>query len=282
MDSTSNPLAGYFRKPGVQVKLPSNGAFMPKGSVDFTMTGEVPVYPMRGSDELLLKSPDALMSGYAIEELLKSCVPAIKLPRLVSSPDLDVLLLAIRAATYGEVISIAPICPACKTENEIHRNLSYLMSTMKFIPPENSVRLNEEVVVYIRPYNLLNATKIGTASFEEARKLQALNDDTDPTERAIQINNSMRRITDLTVDAMADCVFKVVVPDNEVCDPHMIREFVKNIGKAWTDGIQAKLDDINECGIDKHYDVKCINCAHEWKAAVEFNPSTFFAASSSA
>ena len=63
-----DPLAKYYRMPGVHVRLPSNGAFMPPGSVQFTVTGEVPIYPMRAADELLLKSPDALMSGYAIEE----------------------------------------------------------------------------------------------------------------------------------------------------------------------------------------------------------------------
>ena len=84
----TDTLKKYYRMPGVHIRLPTNGAFMPPGSVEFTMSGDIPVYPMRGADELLLKSPDALMSGYAIEELLKSCVPAIQFPRLVSSPDL--------------------------------------------------------------------------------------------------------------------------------------------------------------------------------------------------
>ena len=102
----ANPLTKYFRIPGVHIKLPTHGAFMPTGSVAFTMNDEVPVYPMRGMDELLLKSPDALMNGYAIEKLIESCVPAIKFPRLISSPDLDVILMAIRAATYGETITL--------------------------------------------------------------------------------------------------------------------------------------------------------------------------------
>lgn len=277
-----NPLAPWFRAPGVHIKIPSNGAFLPPGTIEFTMTGDLPVYPMRGADELLLKSPDALMSGYAIEELIRSCVPAIKTPRLLSSPDMDVLLLAIRAATFGEVMTFHPVCPSCGEGNESRRNLSFLLSNMKMIEKNNPVRLSDEVVVYMRPYNLSNATKIGLASFEEARKIQAMEQsDVDPAAKSAQINSSMRRISDLTMEAMADCIMKVVIPNQEVVDPRNIRELINNVSKPWTDAIQVKLDDLNTRGIDKHYDITCSSCEHKWSADIEFNHSTFFEASSS-
>ncbi len=283
-----HPLSKWFRTPGVHVKLPSGGVYMPPGSIEFTMNGDLPVYPMRGADELLLKSPDALMSGYAIEELLKSCVPAIKLPRLISNPDLDVILLAIRAATYGDVMTFTQVCPSCQAENESHKNLSYLIGTMKPMDSDNSIRLSESVIVYVHPYNLVTTTRIGVATFEEARKLQAL-DQTEETdenreslriEKAKQINASLKRISVLTTEAMADCIIKIVSENNEVVDKRMIYEFLTNVSKQWTDSIQAKLDDMNQRGIDRHYEMVCANCDHHWDAEIEFNPSTFFAASS--
>lgn len=42
---TSNPLEKYFRLPGVHVPLPSRGAFMPQNSIEFTLNGDIPVYP---------------------------------------------------------------------------------------------------------------------------------------------------------------------------------------------------------------------------------------------
>src|SRR5882672_5887054 len=153
-----DPLAKYYRMPGVHIKLPTNGAFMPPGSVQFTMKGDLPVYPMRAADELLLKSPDALMSGFAIEELLKSCVPAVKAPRLITSVDLDVLLLAIRAATYGEMLQLEPTCPQCSTVNDTKVNMGRIMATTQPIEPENPVRLSDDVVVLVRPYNMDNIT----------------------------------------------------------------------------------------------------------------------------
>jgi hypothetical protein len=271
-----NPLGKYFRIPGVHVKLPTHGAFMPPGSIEFTMNDEVPVYPMRTADEMLLKSPDALMNGYAIEKLLESCVPAIKNPRLISSPDLDVLLMAIRAATLGEIITMTPVCPECGVQNETHQHLGRLMTTITDVDPVNMVRLSDEVVVYVRPHNLENATKLGIASFEEARKVQAFDEDTTQTERAAQIGRSMARLAALSSDTTADCIIKVVVPEGEVVDKSSIREFIANISKTWSEKITEMLESINQKGIEKGFEVTCSGCQHKWKAMIEFNPSTFF------
>jgi hypothetical protein len=274
-----DPLAKYYRVPGVHVRLPSDGVFMPPGSVQFTMKGDLPVYPMRAADELLLKSPDALMSGYAIEELLKSCVPGIKQPRLLTSADLDVLLLAIRAATYGELLTLEPVCPNCGATTEVQANMAAIMATIQPIDSENIVRLSDDVLIFLRPYNVDNVTKMGIASFEETRKVQAL-ENAEENARLAQINQSMQRIVAMTLDALASCVIKVVVREGEVCDPISIRKFIGNISKAWIDKLQAKMEEMNNRGIDKHYDVKCGKCGHEWRPEIEFNPSTFFASAS--
>jgi hypothetical protein len=275
----SNPLAKYFRAPGVHVRLPTNGVFMPPGSVSLTLTGELPVFPMRAADELLLKSPDALMSGYAIEKLIESCVPAIKHPRLISSPDLDVILLAIRAATYGEMITTTATCSDCGTETQTQCNLSNMIANMTMVDPENVVRLSDEMVVFLRPYNMTNATTLGVASFEEMRKVQAV-ETAEPDVRREQVNSSMQRLSHLATMMMADCIVYIVIPEGNIADPVMIREFLDNVSKEWTDRLQTKLDTMNNAGIDKSYEVTCEKCSHKWKTQIEFDPATFFAAAS--
>ena len=277
--NSGNPLAKYMRMPGVQVRLPTNGVFLPPGSVEFTITGELLVYPMRSMDELLLKSPDALMSGYAVEELLRSCVPGIKTPRLISSPDLDVLLLAIQAATNGEVIHFSPVCPACEAKNTVHRSLGFLMTTMKTIERDNPVQLSPELTAHVRPYTMENATRLSVVSFQEARKFQAI-EDADVAVRSAQVNQSMHAIIQVTIELMADCVLKIVTPDEEVTDPAFIRQFLGDVKKPWTDKLQAKLEELNKMGIEKSYDVTCSECQHEWRPEIEFDPATFFATSS--
>lgn len=282
----SNPLARYYRIPGLHVRLPTNGVFMPPGSIEFTAAGDLPVLPMAAKDELLLKSPDALMSGYALEKLLESCVPSIHAPRLVATQDLDVLLLAIRAATYGDVMKLDATCPQCATVAAIKCDLPALLATMVAVDPNTAVRLSDEVMAFVRPYNLGNATVLALASYEEARKLQAVEDQEPKAsimDRNKAIMGSMERINKLNLDMLADCILRIVVPGSEVVERAAIFDFVANVPKPWIEMIDTKLRAINQQGIDKTLHVVCDNpaCAHEWSTEVEFNPSTFFDAASS-
>jgi hypothetical protein len=276
-----NPLADFFRMPGLHVSLPTRGAFMPPELYEETLAGEVPVFPMKAADEILLRSPDALMSGYALEQLIKSCVPAIKAPRLISTPDLDVLLLAIRAATYGETMEVTVNCPKCGAENIFDCHLPSLMGNMTFIPPVNEVRLAENVIVNVRPFNMGSATRTALKSFEEARRLQSVgNDIEDENERdevrRVAMNESFEKMSLLNLDGITDCIISVVVPSGPVTEREYIRSFIANTSQPWVKLIENKLVELNNMGIDKKVDATCVSCKHEWSPEVEFDPTSFF------
>lgn len=273
---SNNPLAGYFRMPGLHVALPTRGVFLPEGEYEPTLVGDVPVYPMKASDELLLRNPDALMSGLALESLVASCVPAIQSPRMVSTPDLDVILLAIRAATYGDNMDLEVDCPSCGQENSFTCNLPSIMGTMTYVDPINEVKLSPEVSVLLRPYNLATATKIASGSFNEARVLQMAQDSEDEETIKNARNASFEKMSDLSLDAMADCVISITVPGAVVTDKANILEFMTNTNQAWVKKIGAKLEEINKKGIDKGVDAKCSKCEHEWRPEIEFDPTSFF------
>lgn len=278
---TDNPLAAYMRLPGLNVPLPSGGNYLPPGSFEPAEDGTVPVLPMRAADEYLLKNADALLSGLAIQKLLESCVPAIKNPSLISTPDLDVLLLAIRAATYGDMMEVGAVCPKCGTENVFDCHLPSVLATMKPLPEENPVRLSDELIAYVRPYNFKNATQVALVTFQETRKVQAaqMNPESTEEQQTAQMNSSLERITKLQADMLAECVYKVVTPTGAVDDPKFISEFVNNISSAWVSEISDRLGDLNEnYGIDKAVHAVCSNkkCKHEWETSIEFDPASFF------
>ena len=114
---TTNPLNDYFRKPEVSVRLPA-GTWYHNGEVEFNMSGEVDVFSMLPADEIMLTNPDALVTGTAISEILKSCVPAVKRPEDLFYPDVNALLLAIQKATYGTKITQGGICPKCAQKRQ--------------------------------------------------------------------------------------------------------------------------------------------------------------------
>lgn len=275
MPSSTNPLAKYFRVPGLNVRLPSKGAYMPKGSINFTMNGEIAVSPMRAADELLMKSPDALMSGYAVEQLILSCAPDVKAPRALAMADLDVLLLGIRAASYGDKMEVEAACPKCGEAHTFDVHLPSILASVKELPVESPVRLSDEVVVYLRPYNVENGTSVAMTAFEETRRLQFAQNESDEI-RQKMLNESYATIAALNIKMMADCIVQVVTPDGLVIDRGQIMEFINNIPRKWGNKIDKALKALNAIGMDKSLDVKCGSCGHEWKTELEFNPANFF------
>ena len=76
MSISANPLSKHFRQPVLHLSLPSRGRFYPDDGLDMSATGTVPIYPMTVRDELALKTPDGLMNGQSVYEVIKSCCPA--------------------------------------------------------------------------------------------------------------------------------------------------------------------------------------------------------------
>ncbi len=105
MVENSNPLNKYFRQPAVYVSLPTEGNYPPT-VLEKSQTGEIGVMPMTARDEIKFKTPDALMNGQGVVDVIQSCVPQIKDAWQISNYDLDTILIAIRIATYGETMDI--------------------------------------------------------------------------------------------------------------------------------------------------------------------------------
>ena len=116
MPKKVNPLAGYMRQPKIYIRLASGGAYWPQGSISIPENGELAVYSMTAKDELTFKTPDALMNGQAVVDVIQSCVPAIKDAWKCPNIDLDLILVAIRIATYGETMEITHRVPKIDEE----------------------------------------------------------------------------------------------------------------------------------------------------------------------
>ena len=82
-----NPLSKFYRSPALYTSLPSGTSYYSSDQVEFTESGEVAVYPMTLSDEILLKNPDALLNGEAIASVISNCVPGVKKPKDLLSND---------------------------------------------------------------------------------------------------------------------------------------------------------------------------------------------------
>lgn len=112
-DMGFNPLMDFARKTECSVKLPSQGVWYDDDNITFNAIGEVDIRPMLPNDEMKIVNPETLISGDAIISLIKSCCPSIKRPEELYYPDVNVLLLGIKKATYGDELTQSSVCPKC-------------------------------------------------------------------------------------------------------------------------------------------------------------------------
>ena len=121
-----NPLHNYFRQPKLFLKLPSLGKYNDSSSISGDVEN-LPIYGMTGMDQILIKTPDALLNGESTVNLIKSCCPNIIDPWKVTNIDINSLLAAIRIASFGNTLSISSTCGHCNTENEYEIDVSFIL-----------------------------------------------------------------------------------------------------------------------------------------------------------
>ena len=125
--SKNNPLASFMRQPKIYIKLPSQGKYWPPGSLDIPESGELPVYSMTARDELLFKTPDALLNGQSVADVIQNCLPNIKNAWAIPTIDMDTILIALRLATYGEKMAFKHRIPVINEEVEFEIDLRMLL-----------------------------------------------------------------------------------------------------------------------------------------------------------
>ena len=229
MPKKSNPLASYMRQPKIYIRLPSGGAYWPQGSISIPENGDIAVYSMTAKDELTFKTPDALMNGQAVVDVIQSCIPSIKDAWKTPNIDLDLILVAIRIATYGEMMEIKHRVPVCNEEVEHQVDLRVLLDQLSVNHWEEAVEINDQLTCFVKPLTYKHITATGLKTFETQKLMQAVNDDSLDDEKKLEIfNQSFGKLTQITIDLVADSIQAIQTPESLVKEQSFIREFLQN------------------------------------------------------
>jgi hypothetical protein len=273
----ANPLSNWFRQPKIYVRLPSKGEFYPDGALDVSASEEYAVFAMTAKDELMFKTPDALLSGQSTVEIVKSCIPSIVDPWQMPSIDLDAALVAIRIATYGDNMEVTANCPHCSAENHYDINLLQWLEKIGQFTYKKEIQV-EPLTIHVRPYSYREVTKTSLKTFEQQRIFQIINDETLSDEVKLdKFGESFVKLTELTVDVIANCVFRIDTPDGTTTDYDQIHEFISNAPKAVFDTIQNHITSMKEEIELAPQLVHCEECEQEFTMPITMDQASFFA-----
>jgi len=282
--STNNPLSGFMRQPKIYIKLPSNGAYWSEGSLNVTDTGEYPVYSMTAKDEILLKIPDALMNGQAVVDVIQNCVPNIVNAWNTPVIDLDVLLIAIRLATYGETMDTPIKIGDLELEYNIdlHVVMDSLMSRITWNP---AVPINSDITVFVKPLTYKDLTNVNIQSFETQKIMSVVNDENLSDDDKIKLfQESFKKLSTYTIEAVTKSIDRIDTNQGSTSDPAFISEFINNSDKEIFNTVQKHIEQLNENNKIKPIAVAVTDEMREQGVTGEtveipltFDPSTFFA-----
>jgi hypothetical protein len=273
----SNPLSNFFRQPALHLKLPSIGRFWEENSLNLPVTGEIPVFPMTAYDDIIIKTPDALLNGSGVVSIVQSCCPNIVNAWQAPACDLDAILIAIRIASYGPTLNFTSDCPQCKTTNQYGMDLNLVLSGIK-IPDYDMPVETKDLKIYLKPQTYKNVNAASLLAFEERQTLRLLVDSgISEEEKKQRFDSQVKKISSLTIDAMANSTDYIETVDGvKVNDHNHINEFYQNTGYDTIAKIRERLNSITEENAIKPASVKCEGCSKEFTSAFEFNYSNFF------
>jgi hypothetical protein len=276
--SATNPLAKHFRQPAIYLRLPSGGKFYPNGALDLSLNGEIPIYPMTIKDEVLLKTPDALMNGSGMADMIRSCCPNIKDVWNIPLVDLDAILIAIRLASYGADMDVSSSCTHCKEDNEHTLDLRAVLDNLTPIKKYSEATDLNGLKFKLKPQTYKDLNRMGLVTFEQEKLIGAITDSELPEEqKKQQFQEAFDRLTALNVESVVSCIESIITEDGTVVsDPEMIAEFLTQTDRKTYDTVKDMVQETVGANSLEPVEFTCGSCKENYKVKVEFNQSSFF------
>lgn len=273
---SNNPLKQYFRQPAIYLRLPSQGQHYPMGAINMTVSGEIPIFPMTAIDEITYRTPDALFNGTAVVNVIQSCVPNIVDPWAIPSIDVDAILVAIRIASYGHNMEIETGCPGCKSTNTYGLDLRSVLDQLK--SADYSAPLEHgDLLINFKPMNYKNLNDNNQAQFEEQKIMQILpNTEIPESEKVTRLGEALKKITDITVSALAQSIASVKTPDAIVTETEYIEEMLKNCDRILFNQIRDHIINIKSDSEIKPLKIICPDCSFEYEQPITLDMVSFF------
>lgn len=259
-----NPLLARIKIPGETVRLPSGALFYTHGELASNVkNGEVHVHPLSTYDEIVLKSPDKLVNGTAIEEVFRRCIPEVEKPLELFAKDVDYLVMALRKATFGPKIELK-FNHHCKEEakdQDYTADISTFMAATRGIDP---TKINDNYHL-----TLPNDQKVVIVPTRFKSVVQILQDS------AVAVDNEVDQLV-YYKNRMISTFASVVDSVDGITDRDQIWEWLDQLNIGWIKMIQKAVEKSGDWGPDTTFNATCKDCNQPIQIEIPLNPVTFF------
>ena len=276
--SQESPLKKYRRQPKLFINLPSGGKYSPSGTVFNDVYTQMAVFSMTAADEILFKTPDALINGEATAKNISSCIPSIVDPWRIPTIDLDTILISIRMATYGSHMRVNAKCPHCKENNSYDVELQKLLDYYSTLDYPDTIVI-DKFVFKLKPLTYKQLTESKKTSIQLSRAInQQAPTIEDEESRNVFVDNILQKIAEEGVKIIFSTIDSVEVDGQIETDKNEIMEFLGNQDVSIFRAIKAHIEHNSKKWRTPNQKVVCGNedCGKEHNIALSLDQSDFF------
>jgi hypothetical protein len=279
----SSFLEKYKRQPKIYIDLPSKGVFYSDDVLDNGQFVSLPVFGMSAMDEIIFKTPDALFSGEATAQVIRSCIPGILNPWEIVGYDLDYLLISIRIATHGDAIPVNTSCPHCNEATQSQINLSGLLANFANYDIREKFEIGD-LTFNLKPITYKRTTDFAIERYQLDRAIvQIEKEKLTQDEKNTLLNKLLLDITTLNLRLAVAHVESVQNGDDIEIESDTIYKFVSENDAEFYSKLQQGIKTLTEKWNLPAFDVACASetCNEVYKTRLDLDYSSFFAPRSS-
>lgn len=275
MENEISPLKKYRRQPKIYANLPSGGRYYNDNIVANQAYTEMPVFSMTANDEILFKTPDALINGQATAQNIKSCIPGILDPMQLVTLDIDYILLAIRMASYGPNLTVNAPCAHCKEENQYDIEIQGLLDYFSNLTYEDQIVI-DGFTFTLRPLTYKQYTEFQQQNIALARAIQIQAPKMEEEDRKKFTNDTLLQIATIGVQAVLQMIYSITVDGVEETNKQEIKDFLDDNDISMFNKIKQHVESQVANWRIPNQQVMCEHCGKENSVAVRVDQTDFF------
>lgn len=275
----SSFLQDYKRQPKLFIDLPSQGHFYDNTVIADNKFSSIPVFGMNAMDEILFKTPDALFTGNATAEVIKSCIPDITDPWKLVGFDIDYILVAIRIATYTDDLPVKTTCPSCSNDNDSILSLTSLIENFNNYKIENNFKI-DDLTFKLKPLTYKQMSDIAIENYTLERQIIqiAKNKDFTDNQRDNETQKIYNKMNELNLSTAVLYIQSIDNSANTETDTQLIKDFISTNDTRFYKELKENIFDLSNQWKLPNLEVVCgaEECGNKYKSQIDLDYSNFF------
>jgi bacterioferritin-associated ferredoxin len=191
--------------------------------------------------------------------------------------DIDTVLIAIRIATYGHSMDIDSQCPKCQHENNFELDLRTVMGQISSPDYAKTVK-HGDIEIFFRPLDYYHMNQNNLAQFEDQKMIQNIEAAVElpAEERMTRLGEVLKKITGVTIHALAASISAVRTPTAVVTETEHIAEWLANSDRTVFAQVRDHIIEEKQVSEIKPLKITCGACSHQYEQMFTLDMSNFF------